>query len=144
VLPSVVLLYFLVVPVGGGSIGREFPSLMADLGLLTIGLAAYGAVFAFVGARIKRPLIAGLVFAFGWEPATLLFPGAPKRLTVAYYLHGLAPHALPGDTALTAIVQMFQTPPSIAVSLIWLAGITAAALWLAVRAVERREYVFDQ
>ena len=51
-----------------------------DLGMLVVGLAAYGAVFAFVGARIKRPLVVGLVFAFGWEPAVLLFPGYLKRL----------------------------------------------------------------
>jgi hypothetical protein len=143
VLPSVMLLYFVIVPMGGGSLGRTFPSLMADLGLMAIGLAAYGAVFALVGARLKRPLIAGLVFAFGWEPATLLFPGSPRKLTVAYYLHGLAPHALPADSTISGLAQMFQTPPSIGVSLVSLAAITTVALWLAIRAVERREYVLE-
>ena len=57
--------------------------------MLAVGLAAYGAVFALVGARLKRPLVVGLVFAFGWEPAVLLFPGYLKRLTVAYYLQAL-------------------------------------------------------
>ena len=89
VLPSVVLVFFLIVPTGGGSIGAAFPSLLADLGMLVVGLAAYGAVFALVGARLKRPLVVGLVFAFGWEPAVLLFPGYLKRLTVAYYLQAL-------------------------------------------------------
>ena len=56
----------------------QFPALLTDLGMLTVGLAAYGAVFAFVGARLKRPLVIGLVFAFGWEPAVLLFPGIPQ------------------------------------------------------------------
>src|SRR5690349_21711745 len=84
ILPSVVIVYFLVVPLGDGSIGRSFPLLLADLGMLAAGLTAYGAVFAAAGARLKRPLVVGLVFAFGWEPGVLLFPGYLKRLTVAY------------------------------------------------------------
>src|SRR5262249_13086423 len=56
ILPSVVLVYFLVVPIGDGSIGQSFPSLVKDLGMLIVGLAAYGAVFALVGTRLKRPL----------------------------------------------------------------------------------------
>src|SRR5262249_3119004 len=44
ILPSVVLVYFLVVPIAGGSIGAAFPSLVKDLGMLVVGLAAYGAV----------------------------------------------------------------------------------------------------
>jgi len=65
VLPSVMLVFFLIVPTGGGSIAQTFPSLVADLGMLVVGLAAYGAVFALVGTRLKRPLVVGLVFAFG-------------------------------------------------------------------------------
>src|SRR6059036_761838 len=34
VLPSVMLLFFLVVPTGGGSIGAAFPSLVGDFGML--------------------------------------------------------------------------------------------------------------
>src|SRR5262249_8278457 len=49
ILPSVVLVYFLVVPISGGSIGAAFPSLLKDLGMLVAGLTAYGAVFAWVG-----------------------------------------------------------------------------------------------
>ena len=91
VLPSVMLVFFLIVPTGGGSIGAAFPVAGRRLAMLAVGLAAYGAVFALVGARLKRPLVVGLVFAFGWEPAVLLFPGYLKRLTVAYYLQALVP-----------------------------------------------------
>src|SRR5437899_1185433 len=44
ILPSVVIVYFLIVPLGGGSIGGSFPALVADLGILAAGLAAYGAL----------------------------------------------------------------------------------------------------
>src|SRR4030095_1733412 len=103
VLPSIVLVFFLIVPIGGGRIGAAFPSLVKDLGMVAVGLAAYGSVCAFVGTRLKRPLVAGLVFAFGWEPAVLLFPGYLKRLTVAYYMQALVKHAKPQDFAVDVL-----------------------------------------
>jgi hypothetical protein len=143
VLPSVMLVYFAIVPVGG-SVGEQFPSLLEDLGMLAVGLAAYGAVFAWVGAQLKRPLIIGLVFAFGWEPGVLLFPGYLKHLTVAYYLQALVPHAMPDDSAVSILLQAFHEVPPVIESLAWLAGITLLTLWAAGRAVERREYVLEQ
>jgi ABC-type Na+ efflux pump permease subunit len=144
VLPSVTIVFFLVVTMGGGSIGAAFPSLLADFAMLTVGLMAYGAVFALVGARMKRPLVVGLVFAFGWEPAVLLFPGYLKRLTVAYYLQALVRHEMPQDSAVSTLLQIFREVPSVAVSLLALTIIIGTALWLAGRAVEQREYVLEQ
>ena len=143
VIPSVVVVYFLIIPIGG-NIGQSFPSLLEDLGMLIVGLAAYGALFAFVGASLKRPLIVGLVFAFGWEQTVLLIPGYLKRLSVAYYLQALVPHAMPADPAVNLLMQLFHDVPSVPVSLTWLAAIVALSLWLAGRAVERREYVLEQ
>jgi ABC-2 type transport system permease protein len=144
ILPSVVLVYFLVVPIGGGSIGGSFPSLLKDLGMLVAGLAAYGAVFALVGTRLKRPLVAGLVFAFGWEPGVLLFPGYLKRATVAYYLQALVTHEMPQDSAVSVLMQVFREVPGVLTSLASLAVIVGVTLWFAARAVEEREYVLDQ
>ena len=144
VLPSVVLVFFLIVPIGDGSIGAAFPSLVKDLGMVAVGLAAYGAVFALVGTRLKRPLVAGLVFAFGWEPAVLFFPGYLKRLTVAYYMQALVTHEMPQDSAVSLLLQVFHEVPGVLVSLLSLAVIVGLTLWQAGVAVERREYVLDQ
>ena len=144
VLPSVMLVFFLIVPTGGGSIGAAFPALLADLGMLAVGLAAYGAVFALVGTRLKRPLVVGLVFAFGWEPAVLLFPGYLKRLTVAYYMQALVTHEMPQDSAVSLLLQVFHEVPSVATSLLVLGVIIVVGLWLSGRAVEQREYVLEQ
>jgi hypothetical protein len=144
VLPSVVIVYFLTVPIGGGSIGAAFPALMIDLGVLAAGIAAYGALFAWVGARLKRPLVIGLVFIFGWEPGVLLFPGYLRRATIAYYLQGLIPHAMPQDSAVSVLLQVFQEIPPVGLSLGALAGVTLVGVWLAARAAETREYVLEQ
>src|SRR5687768_8277728 len=57
VLPSVTAVYLLITPLSGGSIGATFVPLLTDLGLLGLGLAVYGAVFALVGALVPRPLV---------------------------------------------------------------------------------------
>src|SRR5205823_12322738 len=133
VLPSVVLVFFLVVPTGGGSIADAFPSLLADLGMLAMGLAAYGALFALIGARLKRPIVIGLLIVFGWEPGVLVFPGYLKRATIAYYLQGLVRHEMPPDSTVSVLTRVFREVPSVATAIVSLAAIIFVTLWLAAR-----------
>jgi ABC-type transport system involved in multi-copper enzyme maturation permease subunit len=143
VLPSVVLVWLLVAPIGA-SLAETFVDLTRDLALLALGLAAYGAVFAWAGATLKRPLISGLIFVFGWEMLAMALPGYLKRLTVAYYLEGLVPHAIPETTISGVLQALFREAPGMAHSLTGLAVIIALGLALAARTVGRREYVLEQ
>lgn len=143
VLPSVVLVWLLIAPVNG-TLGETFVNLVKDLGILAAGLAVYGAVFALVGATVKRPLVFGLAFIFGWETLALALPGFLRRLSVAYYLQGLVPHAMPADSPLSVIQSIFRDDLGVTESLVSLAAIAIVSLWLAGRAVSRREYVLDQ
>jgi ABC-type transport system involved in multi-copper enzyme maturation permease subunit len=143
VLPSVVLVWLLLVPIGGRLGGSVF-DLARDLVMLAAGLAVYGAVFALVGAALKRPLVFGLVFVFGWELLALAMPGSFRLLTVAYYLQGLAPHAMPADSALDLLQTVFRELPSARTSLVGMAAIACGSLWMAARTVARREYVLEQ
>ena len=144
VLPSVMLVYFLIVPRLGGSLAATFPALVKDLAILTLALAVYGAVFAWVGAQFKRPLVTGLIFLFGWEPAVLVFPGYLKKFTVMHYLQALVPHTMPSDSALSFLQAVFQDTPSLTTCVLMLTAIMGVFLFLAVRTVERREYVLEQ
>lgn len=143
VLPSVVIVYLLIVPMQG-SLGGSFIDLIKDLSLLALGLAVYGALFAFIGAKFKRPLLVGLIFVFGWEQAALAFPGYLKKFTIAYYLQALVPHAMPNDSTLSLIQGIFRESPGLGTSLFWLAAIWITFLALAAWIVERREYVLEQ
>jgi len=144
VLPSVMLVFFLVVPIGGGGIAQAFPTLLRDLLLLATGLAVYGALFAAVGAWIKRPVLFGLFFAFGWENFAMALPGYMKRFTVAFYTQSLVPHAMPSDNLLSVLQSVFKDSVPAWQSALTLAGLLVVALALATRAVERREYVLEQ
>ena len=142
VLPSVMLVYFLLV--SPSEIPGTFIQLVTDLGLLFIGLAAYGALFAFVGAFFKRPLVIGLVFVTGWEQTAMALPGYMKRFTVAYYLQALVPHSMPADGVVSILQGMFRDAPAVTTALFWLAVYVVLFLYLAARAVDRREYILEQ
>ena len=118
VLPSAAVVFMVMVPFRG--MGTLFTALVGDIGTIALGLAAYGAVFLLAGVSFKRPLVGGLVFVFGWEQAALVLPGYLRHLTIAYYL---------------------QTETR---SVAFLVFVTIAALFLAMRTIERREYVLDQ
>jgi ABC-type transport system involved in multi-copper enzyme maturation permease subunit len=124
VLPAVTLVYLAVV---SSSPVRERFNVWEYLGALALGLAAYGALFAFIGAALKRPLVIGLVFAFGWEQLALVIPGYLRRFTLAYHLEAVV-----------------REPSSAVSSALWLLAVTGVCLLLATRAVERREYVLEQ
>jgi ABC-type Na+ efflux pump permease subunit len=142
VLPSVMVVYFLIVPLA--EISSSFRLLLVDLGIMALGLAAYGALFALVGTILKRPLVAGLVFAFGWEQMAMLVPGYLRRFTLAYYLQGLVPHAMPSDGVASLIQAVFAETPTAMTCLAWLTVAIAVSLFLGQRAIERREYVLEQ
>jgi ABC-type transport system involved in multi-copper enzyme maturation permease subunit len=143
VLPSVILVWLLIVPING-SLGLGFIDLLKDLVLLAAGLAVYGAVFALIGAAIKRPLLVGLFLIFGWETIVMALPGNLKRVSVAYYLQGLVPHAMPSDSPISIIQAVFLETPSLTTSIVGLLAISVVSLWLGIRAVTRREYVLEQ
>ena len=142
VLPSVMIVYFMIVPFA--EVPASFGLLLKDLGILAIGLAVYGGLFALIGAVLKRPLVIGLIFAFGWEQMALLMPGYLKRFTLAHYVQALVPHAMPAEGAASLLQAVFRDVPSAGTALFWLFFALAVSLFLATRAIERREYVLEQ
>ncbi|MFC1530047.1 ABC transporter permease [Gemmatimonadota bacterium] len=60
-------------------------------GVLLLGVLAYLPLFALSGGLIKRPVLFGLIFAFGWERLVAFMPGNIRLTTVLHYLHQLFP-----------------------------------------------------
>ncbi len=143
VLPSVMIVWLVIIPMGG-ELGRNFVDLVKDLMLLAVGLAVYGAVFAYIGAQFKRPLLFGLLFILGWEPLVLVVPGYLRNLTVAYYVQGLVPQAMPSQDMLSVIQGIFRETPAFGTSVICLLLVEVLCLVLAARTVGAREYVLEQ
>jgi ABC-type transport system involved in multi-copper enzyme maturation permease subunit len=143
VLPSVVIVWLTIIPMGG-SLGAGFLDLLKDLAIIVLGLAAYGAVFACIGSALKRPLLIGLFLVMGFEPAVLAFPGYLKHFTVAYYVQGLIPHAMPNDSVLSLIQGLVRETPGLPESLLAIALVVVGFLAWGARNVTSREYVLEQ
>ena len=143
VTPSLMVVYFLM-GLSGATLAGTFPSLLKDLGLVILGLLAYGGLFAWVGAQFKRPLVIGLVFVFGFEQLALVIPGYIRHMTVSFYLQSLVPHAVMGEGVLSLLQSLVQQKASLPVSLVMLVGIGVAFVFLAMRVIARREYVLEQ
>jgi hypothetical protein len=143
VVPSIVVVWMLLIPIGG-HLATSFLDMLKDLVLLSLGLALYGAVFAYVGGALKRPLVVGLAFIFGWEPITMALPGYLKRFTISYYLQGLVPQAMPNDSAVSLVQSIFREIPPLGTSLVWMGTMEVVFLWLAMWVVSSREYVLEQ
>ena len=73
-----------------------------------------------------------------------MFPGYLKQFSVAYYLQGLVPHAMPNDSFASMVQAIFRETPSLEGSLAALALITVGFLYVAARIVANREYVLEQ
>jgi ABC-2 type transport system permease protein len=139
-LPSAVLTFFVLLSARGwDAVGPAVGDLFRDLGVVALALVAYGAFFALLGVLLKRPVIPGLLFLYGWELLANL-PGYLPRLTLTAWLRSLVHHR-PAEEGLAGLFQ--QVLPAgqglvvlVAVSALFL----AAAAWI----FSSREYVLEQ
>ena len=123
-----------------GEAVQHLPILFKDLGVLILGILAYGALYALIGAVAKRPVFVGLGFAIVWETAVTFIPGYLSKMTIKHYLLALLPHAAEQRGVLSLLESPTSPPAAIAI----LIFITAALLWLGSWVFTRKEYVLEQ
>jgi len=139
-LPAAVLTFFLLASARGWSgVGAAVPDLFRDLGVMALSLVAYGALFTLMGVLLKRPVIPGLLFLFGWELLANL-PGYLPRLTLTTWLRSLIRHR-PAEEGLS---QLFAQVQPVGWSLTVLFVASAVFLAAAAFIFTQREYVLEQ
>jgi ABC-type transport system involved in multi-copper enzyme maturation permease subunit len=114
--------------------------LVRDMAVLDLGLLCYLALFTFLGAVLKRAVLFGLLFCFGWENVLIYFPGMTQKLAIAHYLKSL----IPQPPSIGFAFLRFNLEPSPALtSVLVLAGLTAVFLTAACLAFSLKEYLFE-
>lgn len=140
-LPSAAMCFLIAMAADApGESGRHVPILLQDLGVLSIGILAYGALYALIGAVTKRPVFVGLAFTFIWETLVTFIPGYLSKLTIKHYLSALLPHAV----SQRGIIGLFESPTSAPMAVIILLLTTAGFLALGAWAFTNKEYVLEQ
>lgn len=124
--------------------GPAWSFLGKSLAALALGIVCYTAFFTLIGAFLKKSVLFGFFFSFGWENVVQYFPGSTQKFTVMHYLKSLLPGV--GDTSQGALsFLMFRLDPSPAgTAVATLLGLTAVFLALACWTFNRKEYLFDE
>ena len=60
------------------------------LGITTLAVVGYGAMFLIIGLFFRNPIIPALL-VYGWEWINFLLPPLLKKVSVIHYLHSLMP-----------------------------------------------------
>ena len=111
-------------------------------GALGLGIAAYTALFAFLGTFLKRAILVGLLFGFGWENVIQYFPGSTQRLSLVHYLKSLMPRRAAGGPLSILLFRLEPSKPAVAVLMLIL--IAAAFLALACWLFRTKEYLYEE
>jgi ABC-type transport system involved in multi-copper enzyme maturation permease subunit len=115
-----------------------------SLAALSLGVVCYTAFFTLVGAFLKKSVLFGFFFSFGWENVVQYFPGSTQKFTVMHYLKSLLPGV--GEASPNVLQFLtFRLDPSPAwAAVTTLLALTAVFLALAGWLFGRKEYLFDE
>jgi ABC-type transport system involved in multi-copper enzyme maturation permease subunit len=139
-LPAAVVTFFILMTAPDAApLGPAALDLLRDLGVMLLTLVAYGALFGLLGVLLKRPVIPGLVFLYGWELLANL-PGYLPRLTLTAWLRSLIRHR-PAEEGLSGLFQqVLPADQALLVLLTVSVLLLGAAAWI----FSQREYVLEQ
>lgn len=112
------------------------------LGVLVLGLLAYTAFFTFLGTFLKRAIIVGLIFGFGWENVIQYFPGSTQRFSIVHYLKSLLPYRPGSGGGRGVALLLFRLEPTAPyLAVLVLALISAVFLALACGLFRAKDYL---
>jgi ABC-2 type transport system permease protein len=141
VIPPVIFSYgILYVGPDMGPFMSDIETLAKDIGILMLALLTYGAMFALIGAWLKHSILAGLVYAFGWEGIVSYLPGFTRKLTITHYVQSVFPHEDPAG-AIAMLIGDRTAPLEAVLTLILLMAFFLGTASLILR---EKEYILEQ
>lgn len=109
------------------------------LGTSLLAVFCYSALFTMLGTFMKKSILIGLFFVFGWESVVQYFPGVTQKFTIIHYIKSLLP--VQADQGGFLIFQLQPSP--LFESIIVLSAAGLLFLTLAVLIFQRREYILS-
>jgi ABC-2 type transport system permease protein len=98
----------------------------------------YTAFFTFIGTILKKSIMFGLIFSFGWENVIQYFPGSTQKFTIVHYLKSLLPSVSRGRFS---FLLFRLEPSSTGTSIFMLFLIAAVFIVLACVLFTYKEYI---
>jgi ABC-2 type transport system permease protein len=121
-----------------------YTAFLSYLGVLFLGIVAYTSLFVLLGVFMKRAILFGLAFGFGWENVIQFFPGSTQKFSIVHYLKSLLPYRSPTGGSRLMILLFRLEPSSPAASILTLIVVSAVFLGLACVLFRWKEYLFEE
>jgi len=144
------ILAFLILMVDRLSYGTAWAFLGRSLAALSLGTICYTALFTLAGTFLRKSILFGLFFCFGWENVVQYFPGTTQKFTIMHWLKSLLPGIEAGmgpsndGTGLLKFLLFRHEPSPVWAAILTIFVITAIFLGLACYIFSRKEYLFDE
>jgi len=135
-----VILSFVILNIGHLLDFSRYKILFRDMGVLTLGLIGYTAFFTFIGTFLKKSILFGLIFSFGWENIIQYFPGSTQRFTIVHYLKSLLPQPTRGRFSFLLFRLEASSPGT---SIMMLLLIAVIFIGLACLVFSQKEYILE-
>jgi ABC-2 type transport system permease protein len=119
--------------------GAAWEELGLFLGTSLLALLCYSTLFTALGAFMKKSILLGLFFVFGWESVVQYFPGVTQKFTIIHWVKSLLP--IPPGEGGFLIFQLQPSPPLESVAV--LLGASLLFLYIAVFIFQRKEYILS-
>ncbi len=140
-MPTIILSYMILyLRVDLSAFFENTKMLALDLWVLSLALLSYGAFFSFLGAWLKHSVLAGLVYAFGWEGIVSYLPGFTRRLTITHYIQSILPY----DDRATGIAMVIGDKSGVWESVVTLLLVSLLFLGAACFMFSKKEFVLKQ
>jgi len=141
VLPTILLSYLILyIRRDMSQFLEDFRVLGIDFGIVFLAILAYGALFGLIGAWLKHSVLAGLVYAFGWEGIVSYLPGFTRKLTITHYIQSIFPH----EDSASAIAMLIGQRTDALESVVTLVLLTLFLLATASLILREKEYILEQ
>jgi len=109
-------------------------------GIALLAILAYFSLFIFIGSFLKKSVLIGIVFIFGWESVVQFLPGSAQKLTIAHFVKSLLPTGL---TQKGGFLMFQLKASSYAESVITLLFLSLLFLTLSIIIFHKKEYILS-
>jgi ABC-type transport system involved in multi-copper enzyme maturation permease subunit len=114
--------------------------LLSFMGIALLAALAYSSLFTILGSLVKKSILFGIIFIFGWESIVQYFPGTTQKLTINHYIKSLLPFHLSGGGGFLAFRLQ---PSSTAGAIVTLLLLTVLFLSVTTFIFYKKEYVLS-
>ena len=119
---------------------KYIEEILTFCGVALLAILAYFSLFTLIGSFLKKSVLIGIVFLFGWESIVQFLPGSTQKLTISHFVKSLLPNSLSRKGGF--LIFKLQ-PSSTAESVMVLFFLSLLFLTLSVIIFYKKEYILS-